>query len=202
MKSRAAVAFEAMKPLEVTEIDVEGPKAGECLVRIEATGVCHTDAFTLSGEDPEGLFPSVLGHEGGGVVEEVGPGVSGLTVGDHVIPLYIPECRECKFCLSGRTNLCGKIRETQGQGLMPDGSSRLSHQGRMPDCPSYKPHTCSEVMKTGRFTPGVILPFSRRFTPGVDLPPGALPLPAILLSWPRQSRTTCLRSWNLQAERP
>ena len=120
-----------MKPLEVTEIDVEGPKAGECLVRIEATGVCHTDAFTLSGEDPEGLFPSVLGHEGGGVVEEVGPGVSGLTVGDHVIPLYIPECRECKFCLSGRTNLCGKIRETQGQGLMPDGSSRLSHQGRM-----------------------------------------------------------------------
>lgn len=131
MKTRAAIAFEAGKPLEIGEIDIEGPREGECLVRLAATGVCHTDAFTLSGADPEGLFPAILGHEGAGVVEEVGPGVRGVGVGDHVIPLYIPECRECKFCLSGRTNLCGKIRETQGQGLMPDGTSRLSHAGKM-----------------------------------------------------------------------
>jgi len=131
VKTRAAIAFEANKPLEIGEIDIEGPKEGECLVRLAATGVCHTDAFTLSGADPEGLFPSILGHEGAGVVEEVGPGVRGLAVGDHVVPLYIPECRECKFCLSGKTNLCGRIRETQGQGLMPDGTSRLSHGGKM-----------------------------------------------------------------------
>jgi S-(hydroxymethyl)glutathione dehydrogenase/alcohol dehydrogenase len=131
VKTRAAIAFEAGKPLEVDEIDIEGPREGECLVRLAATGVCHTDAFTLSGEDPEGLFPAVLGHEGAGEVVEVGAGVRGLEVGDHVIPLYIPECRECKFCLSGRTNLCGRIRETQGQGLMPDGTSRLSHGGKM-----------------------------------------------------------------------
>jgi S-(hydroxymethyl)glutathione dehydrogenase/alcohol dehydrogenase len=131
VKIRAAVAFEAGKPLTIEQIDLDGPREGECLVRLAATGVCHTDAYTLSGSDPEGLFPVVLGHEGAGVVEEVGPGVRGLSVGDHVIPLYTAECRECKFCLSGRTNLCGRVRETQGQGLMPDGSSRLSHGGKL-----------------------------------------------------------------------
>ncbi len=131
MKIRAAVAFEAGKPLEIEEIDLDGPREGECLVRLAATGVCHTDAYTLSGSDPEGLFPSVLGHEGAGVIEEVGPGVRGLEVGDHVIPLYTAECRECKFCLSGKTNLCGRVRETQGRGLMPDGTSRLSLGGEM-----------------------------------------------------------------------
>jgi S-(hydroxymethyl)glutathione dehydrogenase / alcohol dehydrogenase len=130
MKSRAAVAFKAASPLEITEIDVEGPKAGEVLVRIVATGVCHTDAYTLSGRDPEGLFPSVLGHEGGGIVEAVGPGVDSLQPGDHVIPLYIPECGTCSFCTSGKTNLCQKVRITQGQGLMPDGTSRFSHNGK------------------------------------------------------------------------
>lgn len=129
MKTRAAIAFEAAKPLVIDEIEIAGPKAGECLVRLAATGVCHTDAYTLSGADPEGLFPAVLGHEGAGVVEEVGAAVSSVVPGDHVIPLYVPECRECKFCLSGKTNLCGKIRETQGQGMMPDGTSRLSHGG-------------------------------------------------------------------------
>ena len=130
MKSRAAVAFAAGEPLQVVEIDVEPPRAGEVLVRISHTGVCHTDAFTLSGDDPEGLFPSVLGHEGAGVVVEVGAGVSSLQPGDHVIPLYTAECRECKFCRSGKTNLCQKVRATQGKGLMPDGSSRFSYQGQ------------------------------------------------------------------------
>jgi S-(hydroxymethyl)glutathione dehydrogenase / alcohol dehydrogenase len=130
MKSRAAVAWEAGKPLSIEEIDVEGPRAGEALVRIHATGVCHTDAFTLSGEDPEGLFPAVLGHEGAGVVMDVGPGVTSVKPGDHVIPLYTAECRQCKFCLSGKTNLCQAIRATQGRGLMPDGSSRFSHNGK------------------------------------------------------------------------
>ena len=130
MKVEAAIAVEAGKPLEIDEIELEGPKEGECLVRLAATGVCHTDAFTLSGDDPEGLFPAVLGHEGAGVVEEVGPGVKSLAVGDHVIPLYTPECRECKFCLSGKTNLCGAIRETQGRGLMPDGTSRITYKGK------------------------------------------------------------------------
>ena len=129
MKSRAAVAVKAGQPLEITEIDVEGPKQGEVLVRMVATGVCHTDAFTLSGEDPEGIFPSVLGHEGGGVVEEVGAGVISVKAGDHVIPLYTPECGICSFCTSGKTNLCQAIRLTQGQGLMPDGSSRFSLNG-------------------------------------------------------------------------
>jgi S-(hydroxymethyl)glutathione dehydrogenase/alcohol dehydrogenase len=129
MKSRAAVAWEAGKPLSIETIDVEGPKQGEVLIRIVATGVCHTDAFTLSGADPEGLFPSILGHEGGGIVEEVGPGVTSLKAGDHVIPLYTPECGKCAFCLSGKTNLCQAIRVTQGQGLMPDGSSRFSANG-------------------------------------------------------------------------
>ncbi|SEO54794.1 S-(hydroxymethyl)glutathione dehydrogenase / alcohol dehydrogenase [Luteibacter sp. UNC138MFCol5.1] len=130
MKSRAAVAWEAGKPLSIEEIDVQGPKAGEVLVRIVATGVCHTDLFTLSGADPEGAFPVILGHEGGGVVEEVGEGVTTLKPGDHVIPLYTPECGECSFCRSGKTNLCQKIRVTQGKGLMPDGTSRFSQGGR------------------------------------------------------------------------
>jgi len=130
MKSRAAVAFEAGKPLEIVEVDLEGPKAGEVLVEIKATGICHTDAFTLSGDDPEGAFPAILGHEGAGIVVEVGPGVKSLKVGDTVIPLYTPECRECDFCLNPKTNLCQSIRATQGQGLMPDGSSRFSLDGK------------------------------------------------------------------------
>ena len=130
MKSRAAIALAKGQPLTIADIDVEGPKAGEVLVRMVATGVCHTDAFTLSGDDPEGIFPAVLGHEGGGVVEEVGSGVTHLAVGDHVIPLYTPECGQCKFCLSGKTNLCQAIRSTQGKGLMPDGSSRFSLDGK------------------------------------------------------------------------
>jgi len=130
MKSRAAVAWEAGKPLVIEEIDVEGPRAGEVLVRVVATGVCHTDAYTLSGDDPEGIFPSILGHEGGAIVEEVGAGVTSVEPGDHVIPLYTPECRECKFCKSGKTNLCQAIRATQGQGLMPDGSTRFSSSGK------------------------------------------------------------------------
>ena len=129
MKTRAAVAHEAGKPLVIEELDLEGPRAGECLVEIKATGICHTDEFTLSGADPEGLFPAVLGHEGAGVVVEVGAGVRSLEPGDHVIPLYTPECRQCEYCLSGKTNLCQAIRVTQGQGVMPDGSSRFSHRG-------------------------------------------------------------------------
>lgn len=130
MKSRAAVAFEAGKPLEIVEVDLEGPKAGEVLVEIKATGICHTDAFTLSGDDPEGAFPAILGHEGAGIVVEVGPDVNSLKVGDTVIPLYTPECRECNFCLNPKTNLCQSIRATQGRGLMPDGSSRFSLDGK------------------------------------------------------------------------
>jgi S-(hydroxymethyl)glutathione dehydrogenase/alcohol dehydrogenase len=130
MKARAAVAWEAGKPLEIETVDVAGPKAGEVLIRIVASGVCHTDAYTLSGADPEGLFPSILGHEGGGVVEEVGPGVVSVKPGDHVIPLYTAECGACKFCASEKTNLCSSVRETQGQGVMPDGSSRFSLGGK------------------------------------------------------------------------
>ncbi len=129
MDTRAAVAFAAGEQLSIETVQLEGPQAGEVLVEIKATGICHTDAYTLSGADPEGLFPAILGHEGAGVVLEVGPGVATLKPGDHVIPLYTPECRQCKFCLSGKTNLCGAIRETQGQGLMPDGSSRFSLNG-------------------------------------------------------------------------
>jgi len=130
MKTRAAVAWEAGKPLTIETVDLEGPKAGEVLVEVKATGICHTDWFTLSGDDPEGLFPAILGHEGAGIVREVGAGVSTLAVGDHVIPLYTPECRQCKFCLSRKTNLCQKIRATQGKGLMPDGTSRFSIGGK------------------------------------------------------------------------
>lgn len=130
MKSRAAVAFAAGQPLQIVEIDVAPPQKGEVLVKITHTGVCHTDAYTLSGDDPEGVFPAVLGHEGGGVVIEVGEGVTSVKVGDHVIPLYTAECRECKFCLSGKTNLCQAVRATQGKGLMPDGTTRFSYQGQ------------------------------------------------------------------------
>src|SRR5919199_1534888 len=130
MKTQAAVAFEAKRPLEIVEVDLEGPKAGEVLVEIKATGICHTDAYTLDGLDSEGLFPSILGHEGAGIVREVGAGVTSVKPGDHVIPLYTPECRQCKACLSGKTNLCTAIRATQGQGLMPDGTSRFSHKGQ------------------------------------------------------------------------
>jgi S-(hydroxymethyl)glutathione dehydrogenase/alcohol dehydrogenase len=131
MKIKAAVAWKASAPLVIEEVDLEGPKPGEVLVKIIASGVCHTDAFTLSGSDPEGLFPVILGHEGGGIVVEVGAGVTSVKKDDHVIPLYTPECRECLFCLSGKTNLCVKIRATQGKGLMPDGTSRFSKNGKM-----------------------------------------------------------------------
>jgi S-(hydroxymethyl)glutathione dehydrogenase/alcohol dehydrogenase len=131
MKVRAAVAFKAGAPLEVTQVDLEGPRSGEVMVEIKATGVCHTDAYTLSGADPEGLFPSVMGHEGAGVVVETGPNVTTVRPGDHVIPLYTPECRNCPSCLSGKTNLCTAIRDTQGRGVMPDGTSRFSLDGRM-----------------------------------------------------------------------
>jgi S-(hydroxymethyl)glutathione dehydrogenase/alcohol dehydrogenase len=139
MKTRAAVAWEAGKPLSIEEVDLEGPKAGEVLVEILATGICHTDAYTLSGLDSEGIFPSILGHEGAGIVREVGPGVTTVNVGDHVIPLYTPECRQCKTCLSQRSNLCTSIRATQGKGLMPDGTSRFSYKGK----PIYHYMGCS-----------------------------------------------------------
>jgi S-(hydroxymethyl)glutathione dehydrogenase/alcohol dehydrogenase len=139
MRTRAAVAFAAKRPLEIVEVDLAGPKAGEVLVEIKATGVCHTDAYTLDGFDSEGIFPSILGHEGAGIVREVGAGVASVKPGDHVIPLYTPECRQCKSCLSGKTNLCTAIRATQGKGLMPDGSSRFSYKG----APVYHYMGCS-----------------------------------------------------------
>ncbi|MGB0938059.1 MAG: S-(hydroxymethyl)glutathione dehydrogenase/class III alcohol dehydrogenase [Colwellia sp.] len=139
IKSKAAIAWGPKQPLSIEEVDVMLPKAGEVLVKIVASGVCHTDAFTLSGEDPEGIFPAILGHEGGGIVEQVGEGVTSVSVGDHVIPLYTPECGECKFCLSGKTNLCQKIRETQGKGLMPDGTTRFYQNGK----PIYHYMGCS-----------------------------------------------------------
>ncbi|WP_261845292.1 S-(hydroxymethyl)glutathione dehydrogenase/class III alcohol dehydrogenase [Aliamphritea ceti] len=148
MKSKAAVAWGPGQPLSIEEVDVMPPQAGEVLVKIVATGVCHTDAFTLSGEDPEGIFPAILGHEGGGIVEQVGEGVTSVAVGDHVIPLYTPECGECKFCKSGKTNLCQKIRETQGKGLMPDGTSRFSIDGK----PIY------HYMGTSTFSEYTVLP--------------------------------------------
>ena len=148
MKVRAAVAWEAGRPLEIEMLELQGPKAGEVLLHNVATGVCHTDAFTLSGEDPEGIFPAVLGHEGGAIVEEVGAGVTSLRAGDHVIPLYTPECRECDFCTSGKTNLCQAIRVTQGQGLMPDGTSRFSCNGK----------TVHHYMGTSTFSEYTVLP--------------------------------------------
>ncbi|RJF79593.1 S-(hydroxymethyl)glutathione dehydrogenase/class III alcohol dehydrogenase [Azospirillum cavernae] len=146
--SRAAVAWEANRPLEIEEVEVAAPKAGEVMVRIVATGVCHTDAYTLSGKDSEGIFPCILGHEGGGVVVEVGPGVTSVAVGDHVIPLYTPECGKCKFCLSGKTNLCQAIRATQGKGLMPDGTSRFSLKGQ----------SIAHYMGTSTFSEYTVLP--------------------------------------------
>ena len=148
MDTRAAVAYAAGEPLAIENVQLDGPRAGEVMVEIRATGICHTDAYTLSGADPEGLFPSVMGHEGAGVVVEVGAGVNSVAPGDHVIPLYTPECRQCKFCLSGKTNLCGAIRETQGQGLMPDGSSRFSLNGE----------TLYHYMGTSTFSNHTVLP--------------------------------------------
>lgn len=148
MKTRAAVAWEAGKPLTIEQVDLDGPKAGEVMVKLVATGVCHTDAYTLSGTDPEGVFPSILGHEGAGIVVEVGAGVTSVAVGDHVIPLYTPECGKCKFCLSGKTNLCQAIRATQGKGLMPDGTSRFSLNGK----PIY------HYMGTSTFSEYTVLP--------------------------------------------
>lgn len=148
IKCKAAVAWEAGKPLSIEEVEVQPPQKGEVRVKIVATGVCHTDAFTLSGDDPEGVFPSILGHEGGGIVESVGEGVTSVKPGDHVIPLYTPECGECKFCLSGKTNLCQKIRETQGKGLMPDGTTRFSINGQ----PIY------HYMGTSTFSEYTVLP--------------------------------------------
>ena len=130
MKTRAAVALEKAKPLTITEVELEGPKGSEVLVEVKATGICHTDEFTLSGADPEGLFPAILGHEGAGIVVDVGPDVTSVKKGDHVIPLYTPECRQCPSCLSRKTNLCTAIRATQGQGVMPDGTSRFSLEGK------------------------------------------------------------------------
>ncbi|MBV8426217.1 MAG: alcohol dehydrogenase catalytic domain-containing protein, partial [Hyphomicrobiales bacterium] len=145
MKSRAAIAFEAGKPLTIGTVELDGPKPGEVLVEIAATGICHTDAYTLSGADPEGLFPAILGHEGAGIVREVGAGVTTLTPGDHVIPLYTPECRQCKTCLSRRSNLCTAIRATQGKGVMPDGTSRFSLRGKKlhhyMGCSTFANHT-------------------------------------------------------------
>ena len=148
MDTRAAVAFEAGKPLSMETVGLEGPAAGEVLVEIKATGICHTDAYTLSGADPEGLFPAVMGHEGAGVVVDVGAGVTTVAPGDHVIPLYTPECRQCKFCLSGKTNLCGAIRETQGRGVMPDGTSRFTLNGE----------TLFHYMGTSTFSNFTVLP--------------------------------------------
>jgi len=139
IKAKAAIAWGPKQPLSIEEVDVMPPQKGEVRVKILASGVCHTDAFTLSGEDPEGIFPAILGHEGGGIVESIGEGVTSVAVGDHVIPLYTPECGECKFCLSGKTNLCQKIRETQGKGLMPDGTTRFSQNGK----PIYHYMGCS-----------------------------------------------------------
>lgn len=148
IKSRAAVAWAANEPLSIEEVDVMMPKAGEVMVKIIASGVCHTDAFTLSGEDPEGIFPAIMGHEGGGVVEAIGEGVTSVAVGDHVIPLYTPECGECKFCTSGKTNLCQKIRATQGKGVMPDGTTRFYKDGQ----PIY------HYMGTSTFSEYTVLP--------------------------------------------
>ena len=148
MKTRAAVALEAGKPLEIMEVDLAPPQTGEVLVEIKATGICHTDEFTLSGADPEGLFPSILGHEGAGVVVEIGKGVNSLNIGDHVIPLYTPECRECDYCLHPKTNLCQAIRTTQGQGVMPDGTSRFTLNGK----PLY------HYMGTSTFSNYTVLP--------------------------------------------
>ncbi|MFG9881288.1 alcohol dehydrogenase catalytic domain-containing protein [Pseudomonas aeruginosa] len=177
IKSRAAVAFAPNKPLEIVEVDVAPPQKGEVLVRIVATGVCHTDAYTLSGQDSEGVFPCILGHEGGGIVEAVGEGVTSLQVGDHVIPLYTAECGKCKFCLSGKTNLCQAVRATQGKGLMPDGTSRFSYKGE----PVFHDWRCRPSPNTPccRKSPWRRFPRTRRWRRSACLvaasPPGSAP---------------------------
>lgn len=157
MKSRAAVAFGPGQPLQIVDIDVAPPRAGEVLVKITHTGVCHTDAFTLSGDDPEGIFPSVLGHEGAGIVVEIGDGVTSVKAGDHVIPLYTAECRECKFCQSGKTNLCQKVRVTQGKGLMPDGTTRFSYNGQpiyhYMGCSTFSEYTVVNEIQLAKINP-------------------------------------------------
>ena len=157
MKTRAAVAFEAGKPLEIVELDLEGPKKGEVLVKITHTALCHTDAFTLSGEDPEGVFPAVLGHEGAGIVVEVGEGVTSVKPGDHVIPLYTAECGECLFCKSGKTNLCVAVRATQGKGVMPDGTTRFSYKGKpvyhYMGCSTFAEHTVVAEVSLAKVNP-------------------------------------------------
>jgi S-(hydroxymethyl)glutathione dehydrogenase/alcohol dehydrogenase len=174
MKTRAAVAFEARKPLEIVEVDLEGPRPGEVLVEIKATGICHTDEFTLSGADPEGLFPAILGHEGAGVVLEVGAGVTSVKPGDHVIPLYTPECRECPSCLSRKTNLCTAIRAAQGQGLMPDGTSRFSYKGRTifhyMGCSTFANHTVLPEIALAKIAPEA--PFDKVFYVGCGVTTG------------------------------
>jgi S-(hydroxymethyl)glutathione dehydrogenase/alcohol dehydrogenase len=178
MKTRAAVAYEAGKPLVVEDVQLEGPRAGEVLVEIKATGVCHTDEFTRSGADPEGLFPSILGHEGAGVVLEVGAGVTSVQVGDHVIPLYTPECRACKSCLSRKTNLCTAIRATQGKGLMPDGSSRFSRDNansrsmihHYMGCSTFSQHTVLPEIALARIRPDA--PFDKVCTIGCGVTTG------------------------------
>lgn len=157
MKTRAAVAFAAGKPLEIVELDLEAPKKGEVLIKITHTGVCHTDAFTLSGDDPEGIFPAVLGHEGAGIVVECGEGVTSVKPGDHVIPLYTAECKECLFCKSGKTNLCVSVRATQGKGLMPDGTTRFSYQGKpvyhYMGCSTFSEHTVVAEVSLAKINP-------------------------------------------------
>ncbi len=157
MKTRAAVAFAAGAPLEIVELDLEAPKKGEVLIRVTHTGVCHTDAFTLSGDDPEGIFPAVLGHEGAGIVVQVGEGVTSVKPGDHVIPLYTAECRECLFCKSGKTNLCVSVRTTQGKGLMPDGTTRFSYQGKpvyhYMGCSTFSEHTVVAEVSLAKINP-------------------------------------------------
>jgi len=174
MKSRAAVAFAAGKPLEIVEVDLDGPKAGEVMIEIRATGICHTDEFTLSGADPEGLFPSILGHEGAGVVVEVGAGVTSVKVGDHVIPLYTPECRQCASCLSGKTNLCTAIRATQGKGLMPDGTSRFSYKGQpiyhYMGCSTFSNYTVLPEIAVAKIDPKA--PFDKVFYVGCGVTTG------------------------------
>lgn len=161
IKCKAAIAWGPKQPLSVEEVDVMPPQAGEVRVRVVATGVCHTDAFTLSGEDPEGIFPAILGHEGGGIVESVGAGVTSVAVGDHVIPLYTPECRECKFCKSGKTNLCQKIRGTQGKGLMPDGTTRFSQNGKpifhYMGCSTFSEYTVLPEISLAKVNPAAAL---------------------------------------------
>src|SRR6201990_1446963 len=157
MKTRAAIAYASGKPLEVVTLDLDGPKAGEVLVQLKATGICHTDEFTRSGADPEGIFPAIFGHEGAGIVVDVGPGVTTLKKGDHVIPLYTPECRQCKSCLSRKTNLCTHIRATQGKGLMPDGTTRFSYKGQpiyhYMGCSTFANHTVLPEIALAKIRP-------------------------------------------------